>query len=744
MFYRNNNSPVIGVTEHGDAGRNLLWVKSILNDTVKGGVLITKTITLEFGKAVLACPKPLIIHCTVTGWGGSAMEPGAFPFHVQLDALEQLVEAGFPASHCVIRIDPIIPLQRTSDKIPFDNGTKLVCDVLSYLYSKPLLNEARIRVSIVDDYPTTKKRFRAKGWETIYPDTFPGETRTDRNGNQYTVTGKYADEERTKQVLKTLQAWYNGRPFYTCAEDQLYQMSVKYGLEGLIIPTGCVSRQDAEIMGIVDQFDWSVLGENGQNRFGCHCLGCKKELLDYKCKQPCPNGCVYCFWQGDHMVNPPKATPFTRSVVLTPPAEPLPLKEEVYPVPDTTNQEDDIPDAKINKHGKVLLTRINDIKQTIKEYHPDEIWYIVRSFKGTLPPNVKQVQALSPSFDLLTKYTNLKKAGNWNEKTFKEIYVPQFLKEMGSPEAIAAFNNIETLVCKEDKTIALACFCEDETLCHRSIVGGILMEKGTAEKPVKVYKADGWYASEYVHYGTDFMTEIIGAEVFDPTQCETCSDKEAELAVYYDALEREEYFDNLEQQQLEEYQEVYEVPEEAFVEPTPEQKPKPVELAPVATPVSCTQPEKEEQVMIKKPFYLLVAGTRSFNDEEALEDALNFVLSKKVQDHNIIIVEGAARGADTMAKQYAIRHGLKFKEFPAQWERYKGTGKNGGNPAGFIRNREMHQFIADNAAPEDRGCICFWDGMSKGTQDNFHLCKELGTKLVVFDYLNSQFIHPIE
>ena len=44
-----------------------------------------------------------------------------------------------------------------------------------------------------------------------------------------------------------------------------------------------------------------------------------------------------------------------------------------------------------------------------------------------------------------------------------------------------------------------------------------------------------------------------------------------------------------------------------------------------------------------KAFYLLVAGSRDFNDYNLLKEKLDFFLQEK---DNVIIVSGGARGAD--------------------------------------------------------------------------------------------------
>lgn len=105
----------------------------------------------------------------------------------------------------------------------------------------------------------------------------------------------------------------------------------------------------------------------------------------------------------------------------------------------------------------------------------DEVWAIVRSIKNL--GKMKHVPELSPSWNLFNTYLSLRNAGKWNTASFRNIYVPTFLQEM---QNAAACNKITELIDldRKGKRICLACFCPDETLCHRSIIAGILQNKG--------------------------------------------------------------------------------------------------------------------------------------------------------------------------------------------------------------------------------------------------------------------------
>ena len=101
---------------------------------------------------------------------------------------------------------------------------------------------------------------------------------------------------------------------------------------------------------------------------------------------------------------------------------------------------------------------------------------IVRSLRSKINGTL-HVPTLSPSKDLFYSYLNWKKAGQWSKAKFELEYVPRFINEMKhNPNAIVILNSLCERSHNED--IALYCFCDDESLCHRSIVAGILLGMG--------------------------------------------------------------------------------------------------------------------------------------------------------------------------------------------------------------------------------------------------------------------------
>lgn len=116
-------------------------------------------------------------------------------------------------------------------------------------------------------------------------------------------------------------------------------------------------------------------------------------------------------------------------------------------------------------------------------------------------------------------------------------------------------------------------------------------------------------------------------------------------------------------------------------------------------------------------FKVIIAGGRNFDDYGFLKENMDWTL-QNIED-DIVIVSGAARGADSLGEKYAREKGYDIISKPADWDKF-------GRSAGYIRNKEMAE-IAD-------GCVCFWDQKSKGTKHMIDLAKKYNLKLKVFGY----------
>jgi hypothetical protein len=94
---------------------------------------------------------------------------------------------------------------------------------------------------------------------------------------------------------------------------------------------------------------------------------------------------------------------------------------------------------------------------------------------------------------------------------------------------------------------------------------------------------------------------------------------------------------------------------------------------------------------------LLVTGGRDYRDSFSLECALSEVAAFESLE-SLVIVHGAARGADTLAAEWAERMGYKDDPYPADWD-------SEGKAAGVLRNQRMLETGIDYAivCPGGRG-----------------------------------------
>ena len=248
---------MIGITERGDAAIDYSWVRKL--DSVDGAILITKDVNKQFRDAVLkehTTGRKLIVHATCTGWGGTWLETNVPEYETQIKNIRALIDAGFPEEQVVLRIDPIIPHKQGFDRVR---------NVLSCMQDNGLV--LRVRISILDNYPHVRERFRQAGHIVLYNGAFQ----------------PFKEHmEMTKQVLTEMAHRFRVT-FESCAEPQLACPE--------IIPTGCISETDLRLLGL----DAESHRTNPQNRNGCLCLADKKELL--KRKNRCPHQCIYCYWR---------------------------------------------------------------------------------------------------------------------------------------------------------------------------------------------------------------------------------------------------------------------------------------------------------------------------------------------------------------------------------------------------------------------------------------------------------------
>ena len=234
----------IGITERGDAGIDFKWVKKL--EKVDFAILITKSVNDKFIEEILKVKDKAILHATITGYGGTMLEPNVKDIDWSVNQLNKLIELGFPKEQIVLRLDPIIPT---------DKGLFTMEEVLKAI--KPL-GIKRCRISFLDMYKHVKERFNENDIRIPYYSFNPP---------QYMIDNFH----------KKIEPWKDIYEFEACAE--LIECRI-----------GCVSQKDANILNKTIDFQGNI-----NQRGNCLCPLNKYELLSNK--KQCPHGCLYCYWK---------------------------------------------------------------------------------------------------------------------------------------------------------------------------------------------------------------------------------------------------------------------------------------------------------------------------------------------------------------------------------------------------------------------------------------------------------------
>ena len=118
---------------------------------------------------------------------------------------------------------------------------------------------------------------------------------------------------------------------------------------------------------------------------------------------------------------------------------------------------------------------------------------------------------------------------------------------------------------------------------------------------------------------------------------------------------------------------------------------------------------------------VIIAGGRDFGDADAMRWILGNLRAS--YGHELVILQGDAKGADTLAKDMGREFGMTVECYPADWDQY-------GKAAGALRNQQM-------AANADI-LVAFWDGESKGTKHMIDTALRAGLEVHVYPYNRSK------
>ena len=260
-----NFEKLVGFTEAGDPAQQQNWANSAIERKLGGVVCITKN-PLACWDDLARLRKaniPVILHATVTGWGGTQMEPGAPHPAAAITAAAALAKAGLVRS-VILRIDPIIPTPEGCDRavwvarLGWRLGLKQVRFSLLHLY-------AHRRQEVLAALSEESKAHLLQAY-----------------GKKTRPSAKYAEAvaRRLDPLAKA------GVSFSACATEEIKRDYIKH--------CGCIDTDDLTILGI-EANEIKKLERNKQGRKGCACLALKNELLNTK--KQCAHKCAYCYWK---------------------------------------------------------------------------------------------------------------------------------------------------------------------------------------------------------------------------------------------------------------------------------------------------------------------------------------------------------------------------------------------------------------------------------------------------------------
>ena len=241
----------VGVTERGDASVHLDEWKPKAG-SVNAIIAITKSVTDELSD-FLARPeikKKTILHATVTGYGGTKLEPNVPKLETSWAKIQTLKAKDFPMEQVVLRIDPMIPTK--------NGGLQTIERVLETFKDSGI---SRVRFSFIQFYGHANERLKKIGWP--WP--------------------RFGEAEK-EQAFLLMQKHLDTYTFSSCAT------AVPERFANTAKQTGCVSEEDLALLGMSHE----LTGTSNQ-RPSCLCCSAKTELLSRR--QPCKHGCLYCYWK---------------------------------------------------------------------------------------------------------------------------------------------------------------------------------------------------------------------------------------------------------------------------------------------------------------------------------------------------------------------------------------------------------------------------------------------------------------
>lgn len=246
------NRNLIGITERGDAALDLSWEDWVFAQK-RPAILISKDPLKLYGElsqmSVRYGFRPnVIVHCTITGFGGTKIEPNVPPSGVSFEGYRRFVDM-LGKDRVVLRCDPVIPTE------------KCAAFAAEKIMSKSL--GTRIRFSFLDIYGHVKQRFADAGIDMGKLGVKAGNLHADLD-----------DRLRLIEIIKRHVPDFS--LLSACGEPGIQSEP-------------CVSKRDCDILGV------TLMQPLFQQRPACGCAANKKELL--RARGQCGHRCLYCYWK---------------------------------------------------------------------------------------------------------------------------------------------------------------------------------------------------------------------------------------------------------------------------------------------------------------------------------------------------------------------------------------------------------------------------------------------------------------
>jgi len=242
-----NKNQQVGISETSDAFQHL----EIFDNLCAANIIITKRLTTKLIDKLIENKEKCILHFTVTGLGGSKLEPMVPTKEQSFKKFNELIEKGFPVKQVVLRIDPIIPT---------DKGIETGISVIKLFKDSGI---TRIRYSSMDMYKHVIDRFNEENIPLPYK----------------TFHADISDRKKLDNIIRAC-GYFMGADIEACGEPDMKTI-------------GCISQKDIDILNLTDKIN---LVGNADQRNGCKCPQNKYQLIKGK-PEPCSNSCLYCFWK---------------------------------------------------------------------------------------------------------------------------------------------------------------------------------------------------------------------------------------------------------------------------------------------------------------------------------------------------------------------------------------------------------------------------------------------------------------